>query len=285
MFRLKIGLLAAPSLLFLAGTAPVFADESPFAAIYTTDILPQGGMEIEQWLTWENGRPQESFNHLAGRTEFEYGITDNLQQAVYLNYDYLRVRPHGPLAGDDRTTDFDFTSASAETIYRITDAYTHPVGFALYLEPAYGPDFREIEAKLLIDTHFLDDRLIVAINPIVEWEWKRANGSEPFERSTELTLIAGASYNFAPGWYGGAEFEAKHEGDGALFGEPFDAAADSFRIGPTLHYGHDNWWVTVGYLAQLPWAANLNGAPGETVDGFAHEVPRYSVRFRFGIEL
>lgn len=285
MSRTKFQFFAASSLLLLAGTPSALADESPFAAIYTTDILPKGGMEIEQWMTWENGRPFESFDRLAGRTEFEYGVTNDFQQSFYLNYDYVRIRPEGPLAGDGAKDKLKFTSVSAESIYRITDAYTHPIGFALYLEPGIGPDNREIEAKILLDSHFLDDRLIIAINPILEWEWERDNSGEPFERATELTLIAGASYRFAPAWYGGFEFEAKREGDGLLFGDAFHKAADSFRIGPTLHYGQDNWWVTAGYLAQLPWAANLNGELGETVDGFAHEVPRHSLRIRFGIEL
>lgn len=285
MLRSKIRLITASSLLLLAGSASVLADESPFAAIYTTDILPKGGMEIEQWMTWENGRPQESFNHLTGRTEFEYGVTDNFQQAFYLNYDYLNVRPEGPLALDDPQDRAKFTSVSGESIYRLADPYTHPVGVALYLEPAIGPDVREIEAKILLDSHFLDDRLIFAVNPIVEWEWQRDHTGLPFERGTELTLIAGASYRFAPGWFGGVEFEAKREGDGALFGDAFHPAADSFRIGPTLHYAQDNWWVTLGWLAQLPTAAQLNDEPGEVVDGFAHEVARHSVRIRFGIEL
>jgi hypothetical protein len=42
--------------------------------------------------------------------------------------------------------------------------------------------------------------------------------------------------------------------------------------------------VTAGWLAQLPAAGGLNGEPDEVVDGFAHEVPRQSLRFRFGVE-
>ncbi len=269
----------------LTAGAPARADESPFAAIYTTETLPAGGTEIEQWLTWENGRPYESWDHLAGRTEVEYGVTDAFQVSLYANYDWTHVRPHSALAGDTAADSTTFTSVSGEAIYRLADAYTNPVGVALYLEPAFGSDVREIEAKILLDSHFLDDKLILAVNPVIEWEWQRANDGEPFARSTELTLLAGLSYNFSPGWYGGVEFEAKREGDGALLGEAFHPAADSFRIGPTLHYGHDNWWVTVGALAQLPWAAQQNSAPGEVVGGFAHEVPRYSLRIRFGLEL
>jgi len=258
------------------------ADETPFAALYTTDILPQGGKEVEQWLTYEHGRPFESWNHVEGRTELEYGLTNDFQIAAYLNYDYFSVRPNDP--AEPSTETLDFSSGSIEAIYRIADPYTHPVGVAVYLEPAFGPDSREIEAKILLDTHFLDDRLILAVNGILEYEWERAPGGGPFGHATELTVLAGASYRVAEGFYAGLEFEAKHEGDGLLFGEAFHPAADSYRIGPTLHYARDNWWVTAGWLAQLPTAATLNGEPDEVVGGFAHEVPRHSLRFRFGVE-
>ena len=261
------------------------ADESPFSAIYTTETLPAGAKEMEQWLTWEHRRPYESWNRLAGRTEFEYGVTNRFQVALYANYDWIRVRPHSPLAGDEATNRTKFTSVSAEAIYRFTDSYTHPVGFAVYVEPGYGANTREVEVKVMLDSHFLDNRLTLAINPVIEWEWEREHSGAPFERATELTLLAGLSYNFSPGLYGGVEFEAKREGDGALLGESVHPAADSFRVGPTLHYGHGRWWMTVGALAQLPWAGTLNNEPGEVVNGFAHEVPRFSLRLRFGLAL
>ena len=283
--RLGLRALGAGALLAVVAAAAAHADESPFAAIYTTEILPARGAEIEQWLTYENGRPFESWDHVEGRTEYEYGITNRFQLAGYLNYDYFHILPKTAQAGDDAANHFDLTSGSLEAIYRIADPVTHRVGVALYLEPAYGPDSREIEAKILLDTHFLDDRLTIAANGVLEYEWQRSGSGAPFERATELVLLTGASYRFAPGLYGGLEFEAKREGDGALFSDAFHPAADSFRIGPTLHYAKGNWWVTASWLAQLPVAATLNGDPDEVTDGFAHEVPRHALRLRFGIEL
>ena len=192
---------AAISAALAIGAAPAFADETPFAAIYTTDLLPAGGMEVEQWLTVENGRPFESWHNVAGRTEFEYGVTNRLQLALYANYDYRRVRPFDVRADDARETDLHVKSVSGEAIYRLLSSYAHPIGLALYVEPAIGPDFREIEAKLLIDKRFLDDRLVIAANPIVEYEWERE--ADGWHKNTELQLLAGAAYRLAPGWFGG----------------------------------------------------------------------------------
>ena len=261
-----------------------FADESPFGDIYTTDTLPKGGKEIEQWLTYEHGRPFETFNHLAGRTEIEYGVTDRLQVSLYANYDWYKNTPHSDEA-DTGPEDFvRFTGVSGEVIYRITDPYTHPVGFALYLEPLIGKDKREIEVKALLQKNFLDDRLVLVVNGVLEYEWSRDKGEEAWGHNTEIKALAGLAYRFAPNWFAGAEFMFKREFDGHIFGTEAVAAADSFFLGPTLHYTHKDWWVTVSSQFQLPTAANLNGEENQTVNGFAHEEPRLSLRFRFGVE-
>lgn len=261
----------------------VHADESPFSSIYTTDVLPAGGKEIEQWLTWENGRPFETYNRLEGRTEFEYGFTNDFQGALYLNYDWIKNTPKTPDADTGFEDDTHFTGVSGELIYRLTDPYTHPLGFALYVEPLIGADKREIEFKALVQKNFLDDRLVLAGNGVLEYEWTK-EGRE-WEHNTEAKFLLGLSYRVAPNWFAGAEFQYKREFDGHVFSGESEAAADSFFLGPTLHYTQENWWLTLAAQAQLPTAGNLNGELNETVDGYAHEEPRLSLRLRFGIEL
>lgn len=287
--NIRTGLALAAAI--AAGTswaAPSLADESPFGTVYTTDTLPAGAAEIEQWATWRSGKPHDSYETLEGRTEYEYGVTNDFQISGYANYAWRHDFP-----GQSHTR---FTGVSAEAVYRIWDVYTHPLGLAVYLEPAIGPGSREIEAKLLLQKNFLDDRLVLAANAVLENEWSHtdADPAAPplspdatahWEKNTELKLLIGASYRFAPNWSAGAEFEAKREFDGLLIWERSGAAADSFFIGPTLHYANADYFVTLGVQAQLPWAQNLSGAPGETVGGFAHEEERYRALLRLGIEL
>ena len=267
----------------MTAASPALADESPFAAVYMTDVLPKGSMEVEQWLTWEHKRPFQSYDHLAGRTEFEMGVAKDFQLALYANYDYRRIRPFDPADADESTNSLDFTSVSAEAVYQVTDPYTHPIGFALYVEPSIGADVRELEAKLLFDSYFLDDRLVLAVNLALEYEWEREGGE--WHKGSEVTLLAGLAYRIAPRWHAGLEFKASREIDGLTLLQKAEAAADSFFVGPTLHYAERKWWATLGAQAQLPWAKNLSGAPGETVDGYAHEEPRYSLRLRIGVPL
>ena len=94
MSRLKVALFAG--LACSAGVAA--AGESPFAYVYTTDTHPRGTREVEQWLTHRYRQSRGSYDLWQGRTELEYGVTDRLQTAVYLNYASLSTlhnRPEG----------------------------------------------------------------------------------------------------------------------------------------------------------------------------------------------
>src|SRR5258705_9085835 len=40
---------------------PAWADEPLFGNVYTTDLLPANGVEVEQWLTWRTGKSVGTF--------------------------------------------------------------------------------------------------------------------------------------------------------------------------------------------------------------------------------
>src|SRR5579872_1564290 len=120
-------------LVFLGG--PARADDRPFAFAYSTDIEAQDEKEIEQELTWSSGHAKEAFQQIESRTEFEYGITDQFQGSIYLNQDWSRTRDHAA-SGPAQTS--SPTGMSGEFIYRLTNVYFDPIGFALYAEPSIG---------------------------------------------------------------------------------------------------------------------------------------------------
>ena len=271
----------------LALTAALFAalparaeDETPFATIDTTSTTPMGESEIEQRVGWKHGRTGQSYDAFEGATEYEYGLTQRLQLGLYLKYGWARVRPH---SGSHVSEGATFNGVAAEAIYNVWDEETHAVGLSLYFEASGGPDKNELEWKLLLQKNLLDDRLVLATNLVLENEWERAGPH--WERHTEFNILAGASYRVAPEWWAGVEFASQREYDGLLPWQTSNAAANSYFIGPTLHYGNDDFFVTLGAQAQLPWAQNLSGTPGETVNGFASEEERYRVQLRFGMEI
>jgi hypothetical protein len=279
-------------LLWLAAASSATAgeEETPFSTLYTTDLLPQGEAELEQSAVWGNGKPGESFNAVEGRTEVEYGWSENFQLSGSALYDWAIVRAHTSEAPDPDQDGLEFKGVSAEAIYRLLNSRDDDFGLALYLEPTIGPGYREIEAKVLLQKNLLDDRLVLAANAVWENEWFRAlpdltpGASSSWNKETELRLAAGAAYRFAPEWTGGLEFTGQHDFDGFLW-QRNTSAVTSYYVGPALHYERDGYWLTLGAQVQLPWAANLSGEPEETVNGFAGEEARYRLRLKFGFDL
>jgi Family of unknown function (DUF6662) len=270
--------------LLLAFPVPASADESPFASIYTAEVLPQGAMEFEQWLTWRRGKPDEIFDEVTGRSEFEYGFSSRFLAAIYANYVHTSSEPDGPRAPDGYLDTTRFTGFSAEFIYQLLNPLTDPFGFALYLEPSAGAGERAIESKLLFQKNFLDDQLIFAGNINFEWVWVHDVAGQVWDAETGLEFYIGGSYRVAPGWFVGAEFLNENGYSGHIFSGA-KAQTNAFYFGPVVHYASERWWATLALNMQLPIAGNPANAPGAIADGFLVEEERIRVRFRLGIPL
>jgi hypothetical protein len=124
--RYFIAGVAALGTAVMCATVPVQADESPFASIYTTETLPEGETEVEQWATWTSSKPDERFDEVVGRTAFEYGVTSRFQLALYANYARTKIVPYGPGAPDGPADTTRFNGFSAEAIYHLLDPTPMP---------------------------------------------------------------------------------------------------------------------------------------------------------------
>ena len=79
-----------------------------------------------------------------------------------------------PAAHPCRFADTDnATSVSGEAIYRLLNVYFDSIGLALYFEPTFGDNTRELEGKLLLQKHFFNDRLRLAANVNFQNKWNR----------------------------------------------------------------------------------------------------------------
>ena len=132
MMGLLLGLLALPA----------FAEESQFAYVYTTDLLPKGKQELEQWMTWRHEKAHGNFDLWQGRTSYEYGVSDNFQAAIYANTmktkafhdnvdgetappeNFAELQPDP----DEHFSASKFVGVSLEGIYLILSPYIHPIG-------------------------------------------------------------------------------------------------------------------------------------------------------------
>jgi len=253
------------------------ADDQPFLTVYTTDIATQYEKEVEQTFIWSTQKPHQAFNGWLSRTEFEYGVTDDFQLSGYLNYEWERSHPH--TAGSDET--WHAVSVSGEAIYRLLNPYFDPVGLAVYVEPTYGDNTRELEAKLLLQKNFFNDTLRLAANLNVEDVWERANGR--WSKGGAVEVFAGAAYNITPEFSVGGEFNNENDNEG-LFGSSRPATS-AYYLGPTVSYVRLPFVVRFGAQFQMPWASDHAGGPDAVSNGFLTDAERSRVGLRVSMDL
>jgi hypothetical protein len=304
----RLALIGLAAVVGLASGA--HADEPLFGYVYATDTLPKGQKEVELWSTNREGRSQGDFHLWEQRTEFSYGLTDNIQLSGYLNIAHANVFANTP-SGDtvapeayadyevDPTKRFDrwrYEGVSAEALWRIRSPYTQGLGVALYAEPTIGPNTRELELRLILQKNFLQDRLVFAGNATVGYEVRKIPGdpaadpdSKDFVRhwdhESDLNLGLGASYRFRSNWAVGAEFLNERELAGLTPFEHTSRTNVAWYVGPNIHFGGRKVFATATFLAQLPWAQDhANPPPGLVVDGITNgdDFEKYRLRIKVG---
>lgn len=268
-----------------ATCSTLHADENLFGYTYTADVLPKGKWELEQWATGRVGKETGTFFGGDFRTEIETGITDRLQGSLYLNYNYhYSHNAVGSSGAIDDVNRFGISGTSAEFKYQVLSPFKDPIGLALYLEPGYGTieestgarhqEF-ELEGKLIIEKHWLEDSLVGSFNFTLEPEWEKATGDTGFHVNLKMEWSTGLAYRFAPHWHAGLEARLQTEYEDADLNRAAFVAAFA---GPSLHYGAERWWATLTVMPQIAGWPDSRGVGGLTLDD--HE--RLEVRLKLG---
>jgi hypothetical protein len=285
------------AVLLSSGASSACAEESMFSFVYTTDLLPQGAKEVEQWVTLRHQKIAGTYDQIEGRTEFEYGLASNLQVAIYANYAWTQAYHNGPfgattppeqfgdyVAGaDDVFNAKRFTGVSGELIYRILSPYTDGIGLALYTEPTIGKNFFELENKVILQKNFFDDLLTVAFNFTYAPEYRNLSGdADPtvfnWQEETDINFGLAVSYRFIENWSAGFEFLNEREYNSFDFTH---LSNSGYYLGPTIHYGGERFFVTATALWQMPWATvHADTVPGSLVNGYVLDNDFEKFRFR-----
>ena len=265
-------LLGGAALAVAMSAGPACADEPLFGYVYTTDLLPKGKWEVEQWVTDREGQAFGHFHHIDMATEVEYGLEDNLQVSAYVNYMYADEAANSvrhPTEGIEIPYYHDparayraarFDGFSFEVVYRIMSPYLDPVGLAFYIEPEFGPYDSGLELRAILQKNFLDDRLVLAGNFWVEFEREAGSNLVPpgstdvpdgaKGTATMAEFDLGASYRFAPNWSFGLEFRNHNEFEGWTLSHGMQEHT-AFFLGPNIHYGGERWFFTLSVLRQI----------------------------------
>ncbi len=244
-----------PALLSVLLAVPAVANERHFTWSYESATLPAGAVEIEPQTTFRMGREQYYLG-MDHRLEFEFGITDHLMGALYLNFGTETMRD-----GSNLTSGSQSQGASAEFKYNLSNAMADAIGSALYLELTATPLEYEIEGKLLLDKRLGSWHL--ASNFIYEREW----GFEGFwNNEHKLAVSLGATYFLTEHLTLGAEVY----GQGTLEQTPTNTDTTlqhgALFVGPVVGYSSHSWWLVTSVTPQVVGFGDAVTAAGTSRD-------------------
>lgn len=205
-----------------------------FTYSYEATTMPQGHREYETWVTWKtDADADQDFERFDIRHEFEFGVTDRLQLALYL----LDWRYEESATEDGKA---DFHDVAVEAIYGLTDPVKDWIGSAVYGEVKVGDGFLELESKLILQKDIGPWAFVYNIGGAIEWE-------DSYEHDeAELVQSAGVSYLINPSWSVGVE--GVHE---CGVEDVEDFGDNAAYAGPNITYRSSSWWVAVSGLFQL----------------------------------
>jgi hypothetical protein len=250
-------LIASLCALLVAGAA--HADRRYFVQSYTPYIPSAGTLEFESWTIASNGQGDSTNTAWRNRAEFEYGITDRLTGAVYLNF----VQPGGAEV-------MHFDGPSLETIYRLGEPGAIPLDPAVYLEVLVNGEELEIEPKLLLAQRW--GRTVAALNLVGEFE-SHHGGEEKGETEKSFRVTTGLTRELGAAVALGVE--------GVYHREIADDEGNPSAIfaGPTINLQATKIQLALGWHPQLWGDPSSSGSLG--LDHF----PRSEVRMILGIDL
>lgn len=281
--------------LVLATTfAQAHAGEGSFGWIYTLDLQPKGTWEFEQRLQYNRAQAQNTYNLWQARSEIEYGVNEDFQLAGYLNYSYVDAFrnypantefPNGetsgwgvPYTSDNKYSKWRVDGGSIEAIYRFTNPVVDPIGIGIYGELTAGPTKEEFEARLLLQSNFLDDKLVLAANIVgaIEKIKYLADGPAP---ESMADMLLGVSYRFANNWTAG--LEARFHND--FYGYRYNTQTQrAWFFGPNVHYATRDWWITGAWRYQPTGGTCREPGEAECSNGRvwdSHTVNEFIVKF------
>ena len=262
-------LLTLTALLVLPALAS--ANERLFTYTYESGTLNPGDIEFEPWTTVLAGKASH-FLRLDQRFEFEFGLTDALQMAWYVN---LRGESKDTTDASGqalRAITTEFQGVSLALKYQLFDPVADALGLGIYTEVYLLPAETKFEGMLILDKAI--GNLVLGTNLLAEYELAFEEPNS-MEGKTELYFSAGATYRVTRRFALGLEARSLTE---IPDGEGIETSV--IHAGPVFSYNTAQWWVTGTFLPQVVAVA---GPRAGTVDLEAST--QIEARVLFGIHL
>lgn len=245
--------------LVIALAAPAAANPRALPFTYTTDTLPAGKAELEQYvdLVWLRAlSPATSgpqwYAPTAFQTELEVGLTDRLELGLYMTF----VPDPGEQLAGKALFPGTGNGIKQRLRYTLADPGAWPVDVGVYGELAENEREVELEAKVLLQKRF--GALRVAANLAGEYELYYSH-----QRELVANPSLGVTYELAPSLHVGVDSWLRGE-----YPRNPPPAARTFGLGPAVYVGPAVmasfgriWWAVGGYVRVTDVSHDLQ--PGE----------------------
>lgn len=244
-----------------------WADENLFGYVKGAETLPKDRQELYQWITNRSDKGAGHYSAFDYKTEYERGITNKFNASIALkamSLDTSGIVIDGYMPSDKKFG-FKFTGLEVGGKYNFLSPASEIIGLSNQFELSYSiidthsgqdKDTISFENNLIAQKYFMDASLVWVANLMFEGTYAKrgtiSNLPENFEWPTkpemelELQLGTGLSYRFAPNWYAGAETQYETEFETEVGQERW-----SWFMGPSLHYGAKDYWVTATWFPQI----------------------------------
>jgi hypothetical protein len=273
MHRILVPAAMAVATLVSVFAADAEASQRRFTYTYESLVLNQGEVEIEPWTTFRIGK-EDYYVRMDQRVEFEIGVTNSLQTALYLNW-----RNTSAQVGDEMESELEWKGISNEWKWKLRDPVADPFGFALYFEWSASTNEAEIETKVIADKRA--GNWLFAFNGVFEPEWEFEVEESEVEAENEISF----EFDLAGAYFLNAHTSLGIEVRNHNLYLPEDGGYQHSALfaGPVVSYSAETWWAA---LTVLPQIAKLKGSEAdEGNDLVLSELEKVEVRLLMGFDL
>ncbi len=259
---MKYRLACAVVLTVTTATMPSEANPRALPFTYTTDTLPAGGVEIEQFVdlvplkaispTSTAPGGVEWYLPSAFQTEIEIGLTDRLELGLYMTF--------VPDAGERYVNKALFPGTGnglkQRLRYILADPEAWPIDVGVYGELVENEREIELEAKVLLQRRF--DRVLVAASLSGEFELYYSK-----QREIVLNPSIGATFEVNPKLHLGVEawVRGEYPRNPRPATRVFGLGPQAY-VGPAVMYNFGKlWWAVGAYVRVTEMSHTLQ--PGE----------------------
>lgn len=226
------------------------ADERKFTYSNEAKVLPEGTFEFEPWITLRARKEEGTFRAWDLRAELEYGVTDRLTAAFYLNFEAEQV---SDVPGLPDEHEFEFEGVSIEGKYKLSDPSADLLGTLAYVEVSAEDDELELELKAVASKHL--GSFTLAYNFVFEVEREEEeepSGDKEWETEYIVQNTLGVSYDVLPAFAVGLEGVTRSAYEGKISLSANDGTA--YFAGPNVHLSLPSAWATLTVLRQVDLA-------------------------------